>query len=461
MTQSLLDKEGLYCSQGDISARRVPKKIFARAQDEWLIDSRGRRYLDLQMCNSAANFGYGSLPHIEALVSQAQTLPSLASEFIHEERVALAEKLCLAIEERFGVKGRVHFSVGGAQAIDDTIKLIARLTGTTRIFAFEGSYHGRTLAASCISGSYRYRAGFGGMAMADFVPFPYCHRCPYDAEPDTCGYRCISQFSRLFEGEGAGQNDGSGHPECRAFVAEPVLGRGGYLPAPPEYFQRLKGILDAHQMLFVADEVQMGFFRAGRLWSIENYGIVPDIIVFGKSVTNGMFPLSGLWARDPLMTSENWPVGSSHATFAASPLGTALGLATLQMCTTQDWAARAEEVGSALEAICRRFAERYPQLRYINRMGAALSLDIADATGAPAPRLARAIVETALRGDIDVRGEQMGMVMTAGGSHGNMIMLAPSLNMKSSSLALLETLLQAVFATALTTGGELEVSDGG
>lgn len=461
MPQSLLDKEHIYCSQGDTSGRRAPKKSFARAEGEWLIDFQGRRYLDLQMCNSAANFGYGSPAHIEALASQAQSLPSLASEFIHKERVELAEKMCLAIEERFGVKGRVHFSVGGAQAIDDALKLVARLTGTTRIFAFEGSYHGRTLAASCVSGSYRYRAGFGGAAMADFVPFPYCNRCPYGADPKSCGYLCVSQFSRRFEGEGAGQNDGSGRPECRAFLAEPVQGRGGYVPAPREYFQRLKVVLDEHDILFIADEVQMGFFRAGRLFSIENYDVAPDIIVFGKAVTNGMFPLSGLWAREPLLAPANWPVGSSHATFAAAPLGTALGLATLELCASRDWAARAEEIGRAIETVCRRLAGRFSQIRYVNRLGAALSLDIADAAGAPDPNLAHTIVETALRGDIDVAGEPMGLVMTNGGGHGNMIMLAPSLGMESSSLDFVEPLLRTALERAASSGVAAEVKDVG
>jgi 4-aminobutyrate aminotransferase-like enzyme len=244
-------------------------------------------------------------------------------------------------------------------------------------------------------------------------------------------------------------------------VAEPVLGRGGYLPAPLEYFRRLKEILDEHNILFVADEVQMGFFRAGRLWSIENYDVVPDIIVFGKAVTNGMFPLSGLWAREPLMAPQYWPVGSSHATFAAAPLGTALGLATLQLCASQDWAARAEEIGRTVEVICKRLAEQYQQIRYINRIGAALSLDIADTSGEPAPSLAHAIVEIALQGDIDIEGKSMGLVMTAGGSYGNMIMLAPSLSMKSSSLDLLERLLQAVFARAVMSGGAFEVIDAG
>src|SRR5690349_4050163 len=140
MSLSLLRREDLYCSQGDISGRRTPKKCFAKSHAEWLIDSQGRRYLDLQVCNSAANFGYGSKVHVEALNLQAGNLPALASEFIHEERVRLAEEISKATEKRFGVKGRVHLTVGGAQAIDDMLRLVARVTGTMRVFAFESSY---------------------------------------------------------------------------------------------------------------------------------------------------------------------------------------------------------------------------------------------------------------------------------------------------------------------------------
>src|SRR6185369_29250 len=208
MPLSLLARDKTYCSQGDISGRRTPKKSFAKSKDEWLTDEYGRRYLDLQMCNSAANFGYGSPKHIDALTKQAAELPALASEFLHEQRVRLAEEISRATETRLGVKGRVHFTVGGAEAIDDMLKLVARLTGTMRVFAFEGSYHGRTIGASSISASYRYRSGFGGTASAEFVPFPYCNKCPFGAEPSTCDYLCIFHFERLFQGEAGGQNDG-------------------------------------------------------------------------------------------------------------------------------------------------------------------------------------------------------------------------------------------------------------
>lgn len=444
----LLTLDRRYCSSGDISGRRDPKKIFAQALGEWLIDSSGVRYLDLQMCNSAANFGYRSETHANALNAQLNTLPSLASEFIHEGRVLLAKRLARLCEDRWNVSGRVHFSVGGAQAIDDVLKLIGQNTGTTRVFAFESSYHGRTLAASAISGSYRYRAGFGGVALATFVPFPDCDDCPYGRHFRSCAYECVAHVARLFDGEGAGQDDGHGRPECRAFIAEPVLGRGGYIAPPPEYFLRLKEVLNTHGILFVADEVQMGFYRAGHLWSIERYGVVPDVVIFGKSITNGLYPLSGFWARSALTESTVWPPGSSHATFAGAPLGTALGMATLDLCDGADWESAAERVGSAIENTFRELMADFPAIHAVGRVGAALSLDLRDRTGRPWTHFARCLVETGLSGRHVVGGEQLGVVLTTGGGRGNRIMIAPSLTMGEEALALCGPLLRAVFTGA-------------
>lgn len=449
-----LQLEAMYCSNGDTSGRRTPKKYFVSSKGSWLIDDDDRKYIDLQMCNSSANFGYGSECHLAALNSQMQTLPSLSSEFVHESRILLAQSICTAIETRWDVTGRVHFSVGGAQAVDDALKLIGQITGTTRVFAFEGSYHGRTIAASAISGAYRYRAGFNGSALANFVPFPYCELCPYDHRFPSCNYQCVTQFARLFDGEGAGQNDGGGHPECRAFIAEPVLGRGGYLAPPPDYFRRLRAVLDAHGILFVSDEVQMGFFRTGRLWSIEHYGVVPDIIIFGKALTNGMFPLSGLWARTALMAPDTWPPGSSHATFAGAPLGTALGLATMRLCDAENWADRADKIGAAVESLCQHLKAKHRVIHRVNRIGAALSLDLRTPSGRPAPLLARSVVETALSGDCKAGGEAAGAVLTAGGGHGNMIMIAPALTIDDTALTILEPLLDDVF-TKVTTNSKI------
>jgi 4-aminobutyrate aminotransferase / (S)-3-amino-2-methylpropionate transaminase / 5-aminovalerate transaminase len=183
--------------------------------------------------------------------------------------------------------------------------------GKILMFAFEGGYHGRTLGASAITSSYRYRRRYGHFGdRAQFIPFPYCFRCPYGKKPDDCGLYCVDQFARLFDTEYCGVWDSKERAaEYAAFYVESIQGTGGYVIPPPGYFEKLKRILEARKILLVDDEIQMGFFRAGRFWSIENFNVKPDVIVFGKAITNGLNPLAGVWAREKLINPEVFPPG--------------------------------------------------------------------------------------------------------------------------------------------------------
>jgi 4-aminobutyrate aminotransferase and related aminotransferases len=208
----------------------------------------------------------------------------LASQFLFEEKVILSKKLVDANQKRFGLKGRVHFNVGGSQAIEDSLKLVRNYKKKNLNFAFMGGYHGRTLGATAITSSYRYRERFGHFSdRALFIPFPYCFRCPYGKNLDSCDYYCVKEFEKLFESEYYSiYNPRTKDCEYAAFYVELIQGTGGYVKAPPEYFKKLKKILDQANILLVDDEIQMGFYRTGKLWSIEHYGVKPDIIVFWK-----------------------------------------------------------------------------------------------------------------------------------------------------------------------------------
>lgn len=441
-TSELLVLDQRYCAQGDTSARRNPKKLFLAADGHFIFDENDIPHLDFQTCNSAANLGYRTPDHLEAIARQGNRLPALASEFMHRDRVLLAKAICDSVENAFGVRGRVHFTVGGAQAVDDALKIVAAVTGSRKVFAFQGGYHGRTIAASEVSASYRYRSVFRGSANAVFVPFPYCFRCPFEKEPESCGLACARQFEQVVENDAAGIRGANGELECRAFLAEPVQGRGGYIPAPASYFQRIEPVLRRNQILLVADEVQMGFFRAGRQWSIQNFGVCPDLIIFGKSLTNGMHPLAGVWAREPLLDSSTWPPGSSHSTYGAAPLGTALGLATFEAYARRDYEVVVEESGRAVEAACRRLEAQYPCIGHVNRLGLALSLDICAPDGrTPDEALARAIVEAGLSEPVTIDGRAYGLVLTRGGHHDNMVMIAPPIDVTAAEIVLFERLL--------------------
>jgi len=160
-----------------------PPKFFERCAGSYLYDLRGTEYLDLQMWYSAVNLGYANAAVGEAMRAQMDKLPQLACQYLHREKIELAEMLCDSVERGFGMKGRVHFNVGGAQAIEDALKLVRKATGRQRMLAFQGGYHGRTLGASAITSSYRYREAFGEFAdRAEFIPFPYSFRSPFRGE---------------------------------------------------------------------------------------------------------------------------------------------------------------------------------------------------------------------------------------------------------------------------------------
>jgi len=173
----LLALEKRVCSHGDTVHYAEPPKLFERCNGSYLYDLHGREFLDLQMWYSAVNLGYAHPAVVAALQAQIARLPQLASQYLHREKIELAAKICESVERAFGLKGRVQFNVGGSQAIEDALKLVRKHTGRQRMLAFQGGYHGRTLGASAITSSYRYREAFGEFAdRAHFLPFPYTFR---------------------------------------------------------------------------------------------------------------------------------------------------------------------------------------------------------------------------------------------------------------------------------------------
>src|SRR3989338_8728449 len=171
----LLKLEAKYCSWGDTVHYVDKPNIFKRGEGVFLYDADGIEYLDLQMLYSAASFGYRNERLNQALKKQIDNLPQLACQYLHEEKIRLAAKLARRMERTFEDTGRVHFNVGGSTAIEDSLKLVRNCSGRNLVFAFMGGYHGRTLAASAITSSFRYRERFGHFGdRAFFIPYPYC-----------------------------------------------------------------------------------------------------------------------------------------------------------------------------------------------------------------------------------------------------------------------------------------------
>ncbi|MDR2451746.1 MAG: aminotransferase class III-fold pyridoxal phosphate-dependent enzyme [Candidatus Accumulibacter sp.] len=448
---ALLSDEARYCSFGDTVHYSAPK-IFSRCEGCYLYDDEGTPFLDLQMWYSAVNFGYAN-PRLNAVLKrQIDTLPQVASQYLHPSKIELAKMIAQDAKKKWGHDGRIHFNVGGSQAIDDSLKLVRNARqGRSQMFAFEGGYHGRTLGASAITSSYRYRRRYGHFGdRAYFIPFPYHFRGPRGMSKEEYGEHCVHYFERLFESEYNGVWDPKAEQsEFVAFYAEPIQGTGGYVIPPLNFFTGLKRVLDKYDILLVVDEIQMGFYRTGKLWSIEHFGVTPDVLVFGKALTNGLNPLAGLWAREELINPQVFPPGSTHSTFASNPLGTAVGLETMKMLAATDYESMVMKKGELFLTGLRDLQKRHPEIGDVDGLGLALRAEICEADGfTPNKRLLDKMVDIGLAGELTHRGKRIGLVLDVGGYHKNVITFAPSLHISEEEIELSIWLLDLLMARA-------------
>ena len=448
---ALLEKESRYCSHGDTVHYAERPKFFERCDGSYLYDLHGTEYLDLQMWYSAVNLGYANDAVSGAMRGQMEKLPQLACQYLHREKIDLAEMLCDSVERGFGMKGRVHFNVGGAQAIEDALKLVRMSTGRQRMLAFQGGYHGRTLAASAITSSYRYREAFGEFAdRAEFLPFPYTFRSPFRGDAQRTEDHCIAEFERLFEHEYTGAwNPKTGRSEFGAFFVEAVQGTGGYVIPPKNYFKRLAAICKERGILVVDDEIQMGIHRTGKMWAMEHFDIQPDIIVFGKALTNGMNPLSGIWAREELINPAVFGPGSTHSTFSSNTLGTAAGLAVMKILDEGDYEAEVKRKGAYFLNKLEQLKAKHAEIGEVAGLGLALRMEMCEADGfTPSRRLADRMFQIGLDGNLQIAARNMGLVLDIGGYYKNVITLAPSLEITTAEINLAALALDQVLIRA-------------
>ena len=446
--KELLELESKYCSYGDTVHYLENPIIFERCEGSWIFDMQGRPYLDMQMWYSAVNFGYRNKEIEDAHHRQMATLPQVASQYLHKEKILLASAIAKETEKRFGTKGRVHFNVGGSQAIEDSLKLVRNYKkGRSLTFAFMGGYHGRTLAATEITSSFRYRKRYGHFgSRATFIPYPYCFRCFYGKNLKDCEYECIKHFEKLFETEYYGVIDKKDNEvEYAAFYIEPLQATGGYIVPPPEYFKKLSAVLQKYGILLVDDEIQMGFYRTGKLWATEHFGIKPDIVAFAKSLTNGLNPLSGIWAKEDLINPLIFPPGSTHSTFSSNPLGTAAGLATMEYIKKNNFEKIVPGKGEYILSRLKDLQKKHKVIGDVDGLGLAVRVEMTKPDGfTPDRELTDRIFQEGMKGDIKINRKKFGLVLDVGGYYKNVFTLAPALTIAYAEIDLFIELFESL-----------------
>src|ERR1700729_2895339 len=289
----------------------------ARAEGSVLEDVDGNKFLDFAGGIGVVNVGHRAPSVVDAIRGQLDAfLHTCFSVAPYEKYIALAEKLNSLTPGSFAKKTILLNS--GAEAIENAVKIARAYTHRPAIIFFEDAFHGRTmLTMSLTSKTHPYKAGFEPFAADIYrVPYAYCYRCSYSLTYPSCAMFCAHHLEDTFKRVVAAE-------AVAAVVVEPVLGEGGFVAPPPEFFSVLQEICKKHGVLFIADEVQTGFGRTGRLFACEKYGIVPDMLVSAKSLGGGM-PLAAVTGRAEIMDAPG--PGGLGGTFGGHPVSCAARL---------------------------------------------------------------------------------------------------------------------------------------
>lgn len=294
----------------------------ARGEGMYVYDVDGRRYLDFTAGIAVTATGHCHPRIVEAIERQARTLLHMSgTDFYYGPQVELARRLAEAAPGP--AAKRVFFTNSGAEAVEAALKLARYATGRPRFLAFQGAFHGRTFGALAVSASKAvHTRGFAPLLpQVTHVPYASCYRCAYHLTYPGCGVNCVEAIERLYFQKLVPPD------EVAAVIVEPIQGEGGYLVPPAEFLPRLRELCDRHGILLIADEVQTGMGRTGRLFACEHAGVAPDIVVLAKGLASGL-PLGAMIARSALMT---WGPGAHASTFGGNPVACAAALATLDL----------------------------------------------------------------------------------------------------------------------------------
>ena len=360
-----------------LSARRakaVPRGLshgtpiyVATAEDAWLEDVDGNRYLDFAGGIGCANAGHRRHEVVDAVKDQLDHfLHTCVQVTPYENYVRLAERMNEVTPGKFAKK--TIFVNSGAEAVENAVKIARAYTKRSGIIAFEDAFHGRTMMTLALtSKTHPYKAGFAPFPGEVYrVPFAYCYRCSYNLKYPSCDLYCARHLEDTFKRLVANE-------DVAAVIAEPVLGEGGFIAPPPDYFQVLIDLCHKYGILFIADEIQSGFGRTGALFASERYGIEPDLLVTAKSLGGGL-PLAAVTGRAEIMDAPG--PGGLGGTFAGNPLSCAAALAVLDLFERENLLERANELGDRFQTRAREWRCRWPIIGDVRGLGGMQAIEL-------------------------------------------------------------------------------------
>jgi len=398
---------------------RATDVVVERADGGLVFDVDGNTFIDLAGGIGMLAVGHSPAPVVEAIQRQAEKyIHPCALVATYEPYVELAELLNELAPGDFPKKS--IFANSGAEAVENAVKLARKFTGRSTIICFEGGYHGRTLLTLSLTSKYGlFKSGFGPFAPEIVrLPVPNVYRTPAGMTPDEYVDFGIQQLENAM----IAQVDPSA---VAAILIEPVQGEAGFLPVPPRFLHRIRELATQHNIVMIADEVQCGSGRTGRLFAVEHYGIVPDMIVSAKSLGAGM-PIGAVTGRAEIMDSAH--LGGVGSTYGGSPLACVAAIEALKMIRSPEFLAHANRLGNVMREVLEGWKRRWPLVGDVRGLGPMMLVElVADReTKAPlAPVDTLAIVRRAVAN---------GVLLIRAGLFSNCIRFLPPLNMPEEML---------------------------
>lgn len=396
-----------------------------KGEGEYVWDDQGNRYLDCFGGVLTVSVGHANPRINEAIIEQTNKIQHTSVLYANENQSNLAEKLA---EITPGALKKSFFTSSGTEA-DDTAQMAAKLaTGRHEIVVLRHSYSGRSATALSSAGQAPWRPLAAQVAGIVHAMAPYCYRCPFGATPDNCGAACANDIEDVIQTTTTG--------EIAAFMAEPILGAGGFIVPPPGYFERAYEIARKHGGVCIADEVQTGWGRTGDKWfGIEQWNVEPDIMTSAKGMGNGV-PIG--WTIATPEVADKFP-GLTFATFGGNPISTAAALAVIKMIEDDDLRTNARVVGDYLRGKLEELKEKHLVIGDVRGMGLMQGIELVKdrQTKEPAPEAVLKVFEETKR---------QGVLIGKGGLYGNVIRTGMMLNSTKDNVDEMIRALDAGFA---------------
>jgi 4-aminobutyrate aminotransferase / (S)-3-amino-2-methylpropionate transaminase / 5-aminovalerate transaminase len=366
-----------------------------RGEGAMVEDVDGNIMLDFAGGIGVLNMGYSNPEVVQAVKDQADKFfHTMIMALNYESYIELAEKM----NELVPIDGpaKTIFINSGAEADENAVKIAKTYTKKTDVLCFEGAFHGRTTLTMALTSKIKpYKFGFGPFPPGIHrIPYPYCYRCPYGLEKPSCKFHCASRLEDVLHSVVDPE-------ELACVIIEPVLGEGGFVSAPPEYMIELRKVCDKYNIVMIADEVQSGFCRTGKMFAMNYYPVKPDIITFAKSIAAGL-PLSGVSGKAAIMDAPM--PGGLGGTYAGNPLSCAAALKVIEIMKRDNYAQKSLDVGAFLVDGLKKMQKKHPIIGDIRALGGMIAIELVKdpVTKAPAKDETGAIVKECMQNGLNI-----------------------------------------------------------